>query len=544
MFSRWDALTVVGDALTRGIGVLRVGIKPIKYWIDSTFRDQVVPVPGSVLYTDLWVLVEHSGIYVDAGRIANIEVDGVAQGVVRACGARSFTAKSTMGQKIYVSCNANSPVGHANVADAAQNRVGERSLYGLVIKNCHQFSTECVRRSPLDHDHGVLSELTPHLESWELTLRVLKDAARRKLGATSWRLWDWEQTGARDPEPDAAATSDYFENLALDENSMAMLRQQLAELEAYDQEIAGESIIPPHARAHLTRLRQTLLAIAQQYDEVKGFLAAFPGVRYSYAALKHLNEDFAALAREMQSNPHILRLVKKLGRDYITQEKKQKTRISRMGRSEVHGIHQSGDVLRVLPCELVNLEDDTLEMLFYARLLEQNLLTYQLKGEITEEHDEAVSKNSGPVVACLDTSGSMGGAPMLKAKALLLAIASILQKERRQLHVLLFGSSGQVAEHQMSDHHGVAGLLAFLQKGYGGGTDFETPLRRAFDIIEAQTDFTCADVLMVTDGDCGLSDAFVQTIQTKKNTLDCTVYTVLCAGSRVADRFSDELVVL
>ena len=43
--------------------MLAGAIKPIKYFIDSTFRARVEPVPGSVLYCDLMLAVEHSGIY-------------------------------------------------------------------------------------------------------------------------------------------------------------------------------------------------------------------------------------------------------------------------------------------------------------------------------------------------------------------------------------------------------------------------------------------------------------------------------------------------
>lgn len=525
-----------------------VGVKPIKYWIDDTFRGKVLPVPGSVLYADLWVGAEHSGIYLDAGRISNIEVDGFAAGVVRACSARSFTSKSTIGKKIYVSCDGTGAVGHVAVANKAQERLGERSFYGLIIKNCHQFSMECVLHSPQDHTKlaDVISRLARFepsfdIDTWEPNLRALKSSARRKLGATKWRLWDWEQTGEPEPEPYLQASRDFFENLPLNQENMAFLREQLAELEAYSQEIADENI-PAPALEHLAELRKVLVDIAEKYEQVQPLLAALPGAGLSYADLKNLNEDFAALASEMQNNGQIQNLARKLGRDYITQEKKKKTRISEMSKNEVHGIHRSDEVMRVLPCELVNLEDETLETLFYARLLEQNLLTYQLQGEVTGEQDEAVSRNGGPVVACLDTSGSMSGGPLRRAKALLLAIAGILQKEQRELHVLLFGSTGQITEHRLVDHHGVAGLLDFLQQGYGGGTDFETPLRRALDIIESQTGFDRADVLMVTDGECGLSPEFVEVVKARKESLDCTVYTVLCAGTRKQDSVSDEVV--
>lgn len=524
-----------------------LGIKPLKYWIDSTFRQQVEPVPGSVLYSDLWVAVEHSGIYMGEGQISNIEVVGFAEGVVHSSTARDFTSKSTMGKKIYVSCDGSGPVGHKAVAHHASERIGERSFYGLVIKNCHQFSTECVDRSPQDRNLGlisrVVSRLVPDLVSAEPTLQLLKSNANRKLGATKWRLWDWEQTNTLSPAPDLQATRDHLEHLPLNDDSVAGLRQQLAELEAYWEEIADENI-PAHATAHMEELGKTLNEISRKYDEAKPLLDTLAGSGLSYADLKDLKESFAALAGEMQQNPAIQALVRKLGRDYISPEKKKKNRICEMNRNEVHGIHRSGEVTRMLPSELVNLEDDTLEVLFYARLLEQNLLTYQLKGDVAGEQEEDASKARGPVVACLDTSGSMGGEPLRKAKALLLAIAGILEKENRELHVLLFGSSGQVTGHRLAERQGVAGLLEFLQKGYGGGTYFESPLRSAIDIIEAQPGFHQADVLMVTDRRCDLSAQFAETLKTKKEMLGFNIYTVICDGIPVVDNFSDEVVAL
>lgn len=43
---------------------------------------------------------------------------------------------------------------------------------------------------------------------------------------------------------------------------------------------------------------------------------------------------------------------------------------------EVSGIHQSNDILRLLPTELVMLGMSELEFEFYRRLLERRLLTY------------------------------------------------------------------------------------------------------------------------------------------------------------------------
>lgn len=528
---------------------IKFGFKPVKYFIDSVFRQKVVPLPGSVVYCDLLLAVEHSGIHVAGGEIANIEVDGFADSSVNLTDAQSFTSKSILGRKIYVSSNKNGAVGRKSVGKFAASHSGERSFYGLVVKNCHQFSTKCVNTSSDATDASIYDHVLAMLptETWEPTMRELKRAAKTKLGATKWLLWDWQNSeeSEQEEEPDWEAQNEHFKNQPLNAESIANMHEQLASLKAYEAELADENI-PDHIRKKLTGFGQTLSAISDKYDEVKGFLAACPGASFSYADLQSNSEDFSALARVIQNNRSIKDLARKMGRNYISEEKKKKSRIPEASRSEVHGTHRSDDVMRLLPSELVNLEDETLESLFYARLLEKNLLTYELSGTqmIDGETTEDQQKRTGPVVACLDTSGSMSGDPMLKAKALLLAIANILKQEDRSLHVLLFGSNGELREFAMDAENNATGLLQFLQKGFGGGTDFETPLKRATEIISQKPDYIKADILMVSDGECNLSDDFTVWLKKETTRLDCSIYSVLCAGGRVKDRFSDEVVVL
>jgi uncharacterized protein with von Willebrand factor type A (vWA) domain len=531
-----------------------IGIKATKYFIDSTFREPVTPVLGSALYCDLWVAVEHSGIYVGDGRISNIVVDGVAESTVSYSYAADFTSKSKLGRKIYVSCNSHGAVGDLSVANGAESHIGERAFYGLVFKNCHQFSTKCVNyASQVPRETGLfergfdyVASLVP-IETWEPTLGELKSTARKQLGTTKWRLWDWDNslTDNPAPEPDWQAQEDYFQNLPLNEATINHIRTELAELQAYEEELADE-LIPEQVKGKLKALNNTLCNISDKYTELKNFLAGCPHAEFSYADLQACKDDFSSLAKLLTDNQRIKDLAYKMGRNYISEEKKSATKIPELSKSEVHGTHRSNDLMRMLPSELVNLEDETLETLFYARLLENNLLTYELKGitHVNGESDEISQKQTGPVVACLDTSGSMAGQPLLKAKALLLAIANILKQEQRSLHVLLFGANGELKEFSMSDPNKSAGLLNFLQQGFGGGTDFETPLKHALDIIKANADYIKADILMVSDGDCALSPEFLEQLQAQKNILDCSIYSVLCNGNRVEDNFSDELIVL
>lgn len=550
----------VANSLWRGIGIIRggiavaaisLGIKGIKYFIDSNFRDQVTPQPGSVLYCDLWLGAEHSGIYVGDQEIANIEVTDVAEGTVNRCDPASFTSKSTLGRKIYVSCDGDGAVGCEVVAHKAESHIGDRGLYGLVFDNCHDFSRKCVNHSPKGREASRIERFLVQAnlvsENWERTIKELKVAARSKLGATKWRLWDWDGSLADNSasEPDWQAQEEHLKNQPLNEEVIAALRAELAECKAYEAELVDEGI-PVEIRKKLAGYGQLLGDIDITYEKSEPLLLACSGANFSYNDLKLCKDDIEPLAKQLQQNHAIKELTYKMGRAYISEEKKKRARIPQASKSEVHGTHRSDDLARLLPTELVNLEDEALETLFYARFLEQNLMTYELQGTTftSGEQLELEQKRTGPVVACLDTSGSMNGTALLKARALLLAVSAILRQERRSLHILLFGDSGEVREFAMTEENNAAGLLHFLRQGFGGGTDYETPMKRACEIIGQDKGYEKADILMISDGDCVLSEDFIEHLQTQKRLLNCSVFSVLCHGQRVADSFSDEVIVL
>lgn len=553
----WDALNSLaswGTLILKGGAhfISKLGFKPIRYFIDSHFRPKVVPEPGSVLYCDLWYLVEHSGIYAGDGQIANIEVTDVAEGQVRLSDGADFTSKSKLGKRIYVSCNGYGAVGNDEVATGAVGHLGEKSFYGLVIKNCHQFSSKCVHYA--QENTGVelgsklwwhVKDMLPAIGEWEPTIRQLKQDAHDKLGATKWLLWDWNQQAEQEPEPDWAANEDFFKSQPLTPEFVTILREQLLDTKDYEAEIADEPI-PDDVRRKLRRFGRTLEDVSELSGKVKGLLGTYSDVPLSYNDIQACGADFAAMAKQLENNQTIRDLAKKMGRTYLHEEVKKRTKVPQANRSEVHGVELGADLLRMLPSELANLEDDTLEVLFYSRLLENRLQCYQLKGQSMVDQDETdtQSQRTGPVVACLDTSASMSGEPLIKAKALLFAIADLLRREQRSLHVLLFGSSGEIWEYSLVNGKEFAGLLSFLRQGFGGGTDFESPLKRAVEIIGEESDYLKADILMISDGDADLSDEVTDYLAKQKQQLSCCVYSVLCNGKRVADRFSDEVVVL
>lgn len=181
-----------------------VGLKPIKSFIDSNFRPKVIPEAGSVMYCDLWLAAEHSGIYAQDGQIANIVVTGIGTSEVKWSDAHDLTSKSTLKRKVYVSSRGKHAVSDDMVAYGASKHIGEKDFYGLIIKNCHQFSSKCVDYSGKEVDFldGAWNYLSSFASlDWEPTIRELKRNAENKLGATKWLLWDFD--GNADPEPES-----------------------------------------------------------------------------------------------------------------------------------------------------------------------------------------------------------------------------------------------------------------------------------------------------------------------------------------------------
>ena len=96
----------------------------------------------------------------------------------------------------------------------------------------------------------------------------------------------------------------------------------------------------------------------------------------------------------------------------------------------------------------------------------------------------------------------------------------------------------------MENESKVIELLRFLNQGFNGGTDFNTPLREAIKIIESKRNYNKADILFITDGLCNLNNTSTKIIQERKKKLNFQIFTVNCQGyvGYMKDRFSDEII--
>lgn len=137
-------------------------------------QPKVKPIPGSVVFCDLADVVEHSGIYIGNNTIVHLSGDGR----IEAVSPKKFIARLgglNNSEFIMVSSSDGFAVGSEKVALRAEIMVGSNRNYNLVLDNCHQFTSGCLSG---DFEN-------PHNFMW-----MLKDEARRVLGAESWRAWE------------------------------------------------------------------------------------------------------------------------------------------------------------------------------------------------------------------------------------------------------------------------------------------------------------------------------------------------------------------
>ncbi len=218
------------------------------------------------------------------------------------------------------------------------------------------------------------------------------------------------------------------------------------------------------------------------------------------------------------NNESISELAKLLGRQSVSSREVEQEMMDRtVARSvfhpqpassgEVVGIEFSGDINRVVPSEMGRLEDPDTEMLFYSNLIEKKLLSYSyltqesfIKSETFAMPTEQEKRDlCGPIIACVDTSGSMSGAPEITAKTLLLAIAKEAITTKRKCYIISF--SREIETLDISDFKGgnaLQTLIAFLNRSFNGGTDAYPALCEAVRVLQ-ESDYKNSDVIMVSD---------------------------------------------
>jgi uncharacterized protein with von Willebrand factor type A (vWA) domain len=188
---------------------------------------------------------------------------------------------------------------------------------------------------------------------------------------------------------------------------------------------------------------------------------------------------------------------------------------------------------------LIGLVDPDFEAKFDKDWAEKKLVQYRLESQ--------PPKGRGPIVFCIDVSGSMEGDRDLWAKALFAGVAEMALRQRRWCTAIQFDNMVRRVDTFDPRALDPAYFMECVAYFSGGGTNFARPLGRALDVIAEGGHFAKADVIFLTDGDALIPHDEIKRLREMQAKNPVHVHGVLVGGDTTGESlrpFCDEVTVL
>ena len=256
-------------------------------------------------------------------------------------------------------------------------------------------------------------------------------------------------------------------------------------------------------------------------------------------------DTFANLLEQDESLQELAELLGKQSRTQAVYEKELRDKVvittewhpKPAYRGEINGLKYSNNIATALPSELALLKNPAAKRLFQLKFAQKQLLSFEYQNEQAEtqekiEQEEVTiekKEDKGPIIICVDTSGSMHGTPENIAKTVAFALAKIAVEQERLCYIISFSTDietlevKQNADMELTNADGgnyLQKLVNFLHMSFNGGTDAEPALQKALNMLagnDGATGYKNADVLMISDFVMGnLSTDLVTAIETEK----------------------------
>jgi len=210
-------------------------------------------------------------------------------------------------------------------------------------------------------------------------------------------------------------------------------------------------------------------------------------------------------------------------------------------RGQISGLRLSGEISSALPSELAMSKNDATKLYFAQKFAENKLLSYSYVNRQkfyreergTEEVEVPVKEKEqkGPVIICVDTSGSMNGTPERVAKTITFALAKKCLDEDRKCYLISFSTGIEVQDlSEFEKGNGLIELAKFLRKSFNGGTDAEPALQHSLTLLQ-KNDWKNADVLVVSDMVMGNLSESVRTSIKSQQAKETKFYSLLVGNS-------------
>lgn len=228
------------------------------------------------------------------------------------------------------------------------------------------------------------------------------------------------------------------------------------------------------------------------------------------------DEPNRELLAHVRNSKELLAVAKTLGRykDIIADKRKNGFTY---GLGEKYDLTFGNDITNCLSGELAMLGIAETEILFMRKYEQRRLMQYRKR--------TASIKGRGDMIVLLDESGSTKSVASW-AKAFALALLDIAAKDKRKYALIRFSSAEQVKTDLFEPgHYAAEDVMRAAEQFFGGGTDFEAPLKEALRLM--QSGYEKADITIITDGKCQLPDTFCRRLLDELRTYRATVTGIL-----------------
>lgn len=174
-------------------------------------------------------------------------------------------------------------------------------------------------------------------------------------------------------------------------------------------------------------------------------------------------------------------------------------------KEEIIGVGFGRAIEDLLPQELALLADTETEVLFDLKFVENRLMCFEKIGylgaggvrEVERTIAEEKKDQKGPMILCVDTSGSMAGEPETTAKVMVLYLSRRARRQGRDAYLINFGVDYRTK--CLSGKWRVSEALDFLGSSWGCGTDASGAIAHAVKMLHEEKTWGKADFLLISD---------------------------------------------
>lgn len=223
-------------------------------------------------------------------------------------------------------------------------------------------------------------------------------------------------------------------------------------------------------------------------------------------------QKMGELFSKARKNQLIRRVMNLAGRYRLSAQARQSTKTSH-GMDDMVGVDASNELGRILPHELAQLMQEGGPRLAALR-------RYHERQMMSREYRGVERKGKGPVIVCVDESGSMEGESIAHAKAFALAMYWIARHQNRWC--VLIGYSGrdqgslcilpaEFTKTNIRQENVPGGVFTWLTHFFNGGTELNIPLERLpFQwwprFLQEGMPRGKTDIIIITDDECSITN--------------------------------------